>query len=177
MEKTKLFFILTLFSFLTSNAQITKRNWMVGGTGSFYSAQLKDNNMTSSSIGLELRPNLGLFVIDKFALGITPLFAYNKTENNSSVISYGIGPYARYYFLKPENRINVLTHVGYSYYGNNSTNDTSSALDFKAGPVLFFNSSVALEMTLNYNLNNLDSSTKYNIFSLGLGFQIHLEKN
>tara|TARA_R110002012_G_scaffold263456_1_gene446210 strand:- start:37580 stop:38107 length:528 start_codon:yes stop_codon:yes gene_type:complete len=174
--KNILIFIITLFSFLTTNAQITKGNWMVGGTGSFYSAQLKDNNMTSNSLGLELRPNLGFFMIDKFAVGIAPLFAYNKPENGSSVLSYGAGPYARYYFLKAENRINVLTHVGYSYFANNNANDNSTALDFKAGPVLFFNSSVALEMTVNYSLNNLNSSTKYNIFSLGLGFQIHLEK-
>lgn len=176
MKTLKFLYIITIFSFFTSHAQITKGNWMVGGTGSLYSAQLKDNNITSNTTGLELRPTLGLFLIDKFALGITPLLAYNKPENNSSVISYGAGPFVRYYFLKPENRVNVLAHVGYTYYGNNSTNDNSSALDFKAGPVLFFNSSVALEMTLNYNMNSLDSSTKYNIFSLGLGFQIHLEK-
>lgn len=61
---------------MTANAQITKGNWMVGGIGNFYSAQLKNsNNMTDNSIGVELRPNLGYFIIDKFAFGATPLFA------------------------------------------------------------------------------------------------------
>ena len=118
---------------------------------------------------------MGYFINDKFAVGITPLFTYNKTENSNSKITYGIGPYARYYLLKTEKRVNVLTHIEYSYNGNDNTNDTSMGFDFKVGPVIFFNSSVALEMTLNYNTNNQNSAT-YNIFSLGLGLQIHLEK-
>lgn len=177
MKTIKLFFAITLLSFLTSNAQITEGNWMVGGSGSFYSYQLKDNyESTRSGMGIELRPNIGLFIKDKLAIGLTALFAYSKPENGSSVTGYGIGPYIRYYLLKPENRVNILTHVGYAYSGSNNSNEKNTALDFKVGPALFFNSSVALEMTLNYNLNKLDSTTNYNIFSIGLGFQIHLEK-
>ena len=178
MKTMHLFFSITLFFFLTSNAQITKGNWMVGGTGSFYNYQLKENKInTNSGIGMELRPNLGYFIVDKFAIGISPLLAYSKPENGSSVTSFGVGPYIRYYILNPEKRINILTHAGYAYSGSNNSNDNSTAFDFKAGPVIFFNSSVALEMTLNYNLNKLNSTTNYNIFSLGLGFQIHLERN
>ena len=176
MKTIKLFIAIALLSFTTSNAQITKGNWMTGGNASFYSIQLKDENTTTKSVGLELRPNIGYFIIDKLAIGITPLLAYNKTENSSPVTSYGVGPYVRYYLLKPENRINVLSHIGYSYYGNNNSNSKNTAIDLKAGPVIYFNSSVALEMTINYNINNLNSSTTYNILSIGLGFQIHLEK-
>lgn len=178
MKTFKLFIAIALLSFVTSNAQITKGNWLVGGTGNFYSAQLKDdsNNTNSNSIGLEFRPNLGYFVMDKFAVGITPLIAYNKPENGSSVTSYGIGPYVRYYLLKSDKRVNVLTHVGYSFSGSNNSSNKSTSLDFKAGPVVYFNSSVAFEITINYNINNLNSSTTYNILSAGLGLQIHLEK-
>ena len=177
MKTSKLIFALALFSFLTSNAQITKGNWMVGGSGNFYSAQLKDNNNSTNSIGLELRPNLGYFLYDKIAVGISPLLAYNKPENGSSVTSYGFGPYARYYLLKTENRINLLTHIEYAYYtSSNNSKDKNTSLNFKAGPAIYFNSSVALEMTLNYNINNINSTTTYNILSFGLGFQIHLEK-
>lgn len=176
MKSIHLFIAFAILSFFSSNAQITKKNWLVGGTGNFYSSQLKSENSTQNGIGLELRPSVGLFVIDKFAVGLTPLLAYNKPENGNSITSYGIGPFARYYFLKPENRINILSHIGYTYYGNSNANDNSTALDFRTGAVLFFNSSVALELTLNYNINNIQSTTKYNIFSLGLGFQIHIEK-
>lgn len=161
---------------ISSNAQITKGNWMVGGSGSFYQTQLKSENTSTSNIGIELRPNIGYFFTDKFAAGVSPLFAYSKPEGGSSVTSYGVGPYIRYYLLNTEKTVNVLTHIGYSYLANSNTNNKSTALDFRAGPVIFFNSSVALEMTINYNINNLDSTTTYNILSLGLGFQIHLEK-
>ena len=176
MKTIKLFIAITLLSFVTSNAQITKGNWMVGGSGSFYSTQLKDENLNSKGIGLELRPNFGYFIKDKLSIGITPLLAYNKPDNGSSVTSYGVGPYVRYYLLNTEKRINILTHVGYAYYSSSNSNNKSTALDFKAGPVIYFNSSVALEMTLNYNVNKSSPSTTYNILSLGLGFQIHLEK-
>jgi hypothetical protein len=176
MKTFKLFFGITLLSFLTSNAQITKGNCMVGGTGNFYSYQLKDNNANTNGVGIELRPNLGYFILEKLAVGINPLFAYSKPESGYSVISYGIGPYIRYYLLKPEDRVNILTHIGYAFYGSNNSNEKSTALDFKAGPVIYFNSSVALEMTLNYNMNGLNSNTNYNILSIGFGFQIHLEK-
>lgn len=176
MKKIKIITALTLLLAVNTNAQITKGNWMVGGSGNFYSYQLKDNYGTNSGMGIELRPNVGFFIKDKLAIGISPLFAYSKPENGSSVTSYGIGPYIRYYLLKPENRVNILTHVGYACSGSNNSIDKSTALDFKLGPAIYFNSSVALEMTLNYSLNKLNSSTDYNIFSLGLGFQIHLEK-
>ena len=176
MKKIKLITALTLLLTVNANSQITKGNWMVGGSGSFYSYQLIENSVTNSGMGVELRPNIGFFIKDKFAIGITPLFAYSKPENGSSVTSYGIGPYIRYYLLKPESRVNILTQVEYAYSGSNNSNDKSTALDFKVGPAFYFNSSVALEMTLNYNLNKLNSTTNYNIFSLGLGFQIHLEK-
>lgn len=165
---------LVLFT-ISSNAQITKGNWMVGGSGSFYSANLKDQNSDSKSIGLELRPNVGYFLVDKFAVGISPLLAYNKPEDGSSAINYGIGLYSRYYLLNTERRVNILTHIGYSYFKSSNSDSKSTALDLKAGPVIYFNSSVALEMTLNYN-SNQQSSTTYNILSIGLGFQIHLEK-
>ncbi len=175
MKTLKTIAITILLVATSANAQITKGNWMVGGSGSFYSANLKDQNTDSKTIGLELRPNVGYFLADKFTIGISPLFGYGKPEKNSSVINYGIGLYTRYYLLDPEKTVNILTHVGYSYSRSNNSEYKSTSLDLRAGPAIYFNSSVALEMTLNYN-SNKQSSTTYNILSIGLGFQIHLEK-
>lgn len=175
MKTLKSIFIALVLFTISSNAQITKGNWMVGGSGSFYSANFKDQNFDSKSIGLELRPNIGYFLADKFAVGISPLLGYNKPEGSTSVTSYGIGLYSRYYLLNTDRRVNILTHLGYSYFTSSNSMSKSTAVDLKAGPVVYFNSSVALEMTLNYN-SNQQSSTTYNILSIGLGFQIHLEK-
>lgn len=175
MKILKQFGIAILFFTVTANAQITKGNWMVGGSGSFYSTNLKDQNTDSKTIGLELRPNVGYFLADKFAMGVSPLFAYGKPEGNSPVTSYGVGLYTRYYLLNPEKTFNILTHVGYNYSKSSNSDSKGTSLDLRVGPAIYFNSSVALEMTLNYN-SSKQSSTTYNIISVGLGFQIHLEK-
>ncbi len=176
MKFLRVLSVALLFAGTISQAQITKGNWMVGGSGSFFSGHLKSETDNLNFYGFDLRPNVGYFIADKFGVGLTPLLTYSKTEGGSSVTNYGIGPYVRYYLLKPDKIVNVLTQVGYSYVGTSNSNKNSTAVDFKAGPVIYFNSSVAFEMTLNYNINNLSSDTRYNIFSVGMGFQIHLEK-
>ena len=51
----------------------------------------------------------------------------------------------------------------------------SQSYNFEAGPAIFFNSSVALEVTANYDIART-SSIVSNRFYIALGFQIHLEK-
>ena len=174
-----LFFFLVLATTLTLNAQITKGNWMVGGDASFNSATVHDSdgNETGKSNGVRIYPNIGHFVADKFAVGLIPSFSYGKTKNGPSNISFGIGPFARYYFLKKDNRINILADANYIYYYSETDGAFprhNSSFTAKSGVVLFFNNSVALEFTLGYNIDNF--STVTNRINLGFGFQIHLEK-
>ena len=46
---------------------------------------------------------------------------------------------------------------------------------FKVGSVIYFNSSVGLELALNY-FSESSSDSKYNYLIISLGFQIHLIK-
>lgn len=162
---------------------------MVGGSGMFTSEDSETTFDTggkgSSNISyLEIFPTVGYFVADKFAVGLTPSFlVVNPYGRNNSSTAYGIGPFVRYYFLKPESRINIFSQVSYSYehwigkFGNYTKGNKTI---FKAGSAIYFNSSVALELSLAYGLENTaysshaESSTK--IFNAGIGFQIHLEK-
>lgn len=179
--KTIKILALSLFLFTVSaNAQITKGNWMVGGDANFTNSEVKDKNgeIIGSGNGIRISPNIGYFFIDKFAVGINGNFNYGKTNGSPSSIGYGGGPFARYYFLKPEKRVNVFAEANYNYYtsktqGFDSTN--GSTYRFKAGPVIYFNSSVGLELSLNYSTEVFSNNTsKY--FTVGFGFQIHLEK-
>ena len=173
---------LTILLCYTANAQITKGNWMVGGSGNFSStvAESKSSNFpTSESKGMSvnLSPTFGYFVADKLALGVSPVFGYSKIDGANNNTSYGAGPFIRYYLLKPEKLINILTHISY-YYGSSGTS-TSNNINFKTGPAIFLNSSVALELTLEYAIgqNKSDFSTStFKVFNVGLGLQIHLEK-
>ena len=183
MKTLKTIAIAFLFFTISANAQITKGNWMVGGSANFNSTSYESTSNGGSSsegkgIGVTIYPTFGYFIADKLALGLSPSFGYSKTEGGNAYTSYGAGPFVRYYLLKPEKMINVLTHIGYSY-GTDNSNSTSNILNFKAGPAIFLNSSVALELTLSYNISQLtsdSSSATYKSFNIGFGFQIHLEK-
>ena len=88
----------------------------------------------------------------------------------------------RCYFLKEDKRINVFAQANYIFgeTKSGSNKSQSNGYGFKAGPAIFFNSSVGLEITLEYNSSKLipngSESSTYNNLQVGLGFQIHLEK-
>ena len=180
MKTIRLFFIATLLVTISANSQITKGNWMVGGDGNYTNTKVVNSITENVSVGNSIRvsPNIGYFVYDKFALGINGLFHYNKANGSDSSTGFGVGPFARYYILKTEKRVNIFTEANYNFYNTQTkgvNSFTGSSYRFKAGPVIYFNSSVALEMSLNYLSEKTENFTaKY--FTVGLGFQIHLEK-
>lgn len=182
-----LFLVLVLS--LNLNAQITKGNWLVGGNGSFGSstATSKDNSgneIESKATGLQLNPNIGYFLTNKFVAGfdLSVDFANSQGQNNSNW-SIGLGPFVRYYFLDNDKRINIFGETNFIYgTGLSATNKdrNSTRFGFSAGSVLFFNSSVGLELSLNYtdtkSKSDRSSDTNFKNLFVGLGFQIHLEK-
>ncbi|MFD0990368.1 hypothetical protein ACFQ1R_09690 [Mariniflexile jejuense] len=180
MKTLTLFFFLVFAIATTLNAQITQGNWMVGGSGNFYNSEIKGENGESlgSSHGIGLYPNIGYFFTNQFAGGLNANFNYGKPSGGPSNIGFGMGPFIRYYFLNPEKRINVFADANYNYYYSKTKNFSVSNgrnYRFKAGPVIYFNSSVGLELTLDYSSTEFDTHTS-NDFRFALGLQIHLEK-
>ncbi|MFG6685084.1 hypothetical protein ACGK9U_00770 [Mariniflexile sp. HNIBRBA6329] len=180
MKTLTLFFLIVFTTVLTVNAQITEGNWMVGGDASFYNSKIKGENEESlgSSNGIRLYPNIGYFFIDQFAGGLNANFNYGKPSGGLSNVGFGLGPFVRYYFLNPEKRINVFADANYNYYYSKTKGfpvSNGSNYRFKAGPVIYFNSSVGLELTLDYSSTKFDTYTS-NDFRFALGLQIHLEK-
>lgn len=176
---------LVLFS-ITSNAQITKGNWMVGGNGNLSSYETKyknnGNDVTNKGIGINISPNVGYFFANKFVAGTSFSIGYTKPKDSDNSLAYGVGPFVRYYFLKEDKRINFFAQANYVFgeTKSGSNKSESNGYGFKAGPVIFFNNSVGLEITLDYNSSKLipngSASSTYNNIQIGLGFQIHLEK-
>lgn len=169
-----------VFAFaLTANAQITKNNWMIGGDTYFSSNDY--NGDTSNEF--RINPNVGYFFIDKLAGGLQMNLAFTNTDpggRNSKASSYGFAPFARYYFLETDKIINVFTEVNYSFsFGKFGQGDTINwnGYGVKAGTVLFFNSSVGIEFSLNYtNTTRKSDDFKIKTLLVGFGLQIHLEK-
>ncbi len=186
MKSSRLLIIAVILFTINTNAQITKGNWMVGGNGNFSSYENKYQNngteVSNKGIGINISPNLGYFIADKLVAGANFNFGYTKPQGYDNSFGYGIGPFIRYYFLKEDKLINLLAQANYSF-GVNKSGDNKSESDgygFKTGPAIFFNKSVALEVTLDYNSSKLipnnSSSSSYNNFQVSFGLQIHLEK-
>jgi hypothetical protein len=187
MKTLNLFFAIALFSF-TSNAQITKGNWMVGGSGSFDYSKTEPKNASSSgtninytdigSYTVRVEPNIGYFIKDKLAVGMKISAVNGFTEFrlfNLGNTSLGMSPNFRYYFLNVDKAYNVFVEPSYNYYINKFLGN-SSGFGVKSGLAIFLNSSVAIEPSLNYVFIESDQFKRNNFF-LGIGIQVHLEKD
>lgn len=141
----KLFLLITtaLFSF-TSHSQLNKGQWLVGGAAGFsYANNSNFNNplsVSDKSSDLKLSPGGAYFFGDKFCAGILTSISsihYNYTNNsviqggaiyaiyeNSANTSLSVGPFARYYFLKKKNKVNLLADLGVAYNYNKLTNNS-----------------------------------------------------
>jgi hypothetical protein len=184
MQFKKSLFLFSLLICFTTQAQITKGNFLVGGTGGFskYKSTIVNDNSGAAQkgVGLQIAPNVGYFVVDNFVTGVGLGYSYsNPSGNNNNSSSYSLGPFARYYFLKPEKMINPFFQASYSFSKGKSENGgkfSNSGYGLKAGTAIFFNSSVALELGINYTYSNSDNVVKIYDLSFIMGFQIHLEK-
>jgi hypothetical protein len=182
-----------LFS-LVGKSQLTKGNWIAGGTASFYSTKNQYSssvaNQTSDVVRLGISPSVGYFLADKFVLGLRP--SYTKTKAQVTTTSglttnenrLDVGPFARYYFLESEKQFNVLADVSYQYgfYWFTPTKGNRNTFSASAGTVVFFNSSVGLELLLGYysqkeNINDaFKTINEQKGLQMTIGFQFHLEK-
>ena len=186
MKIIKLFFISTILFTISASSQITKGNWMVGGSGSFinYKNTYSDNNTETTQTGFafELSPNVGYFVVDNFSIGsIVGLSFINPSGSDNNSQSFGLAPFVRYYFRKSDKIINPFLQASYSFNRSKiqleGGHNKSSEYRLKGGSAFFLNSSVALEITIEYSSskNNVNNN-QYDRFTTGIGLQIHLGK-
>jgi hypothetical protein len=182
----KYFFLVVCIVFtLKADCQVSKNNWLTGGNGEF-----SDDN-TSFNSGSEIKgtqlnisTKLGYFPIEKFAFGL--LVNYGQTTNKSNNVktkgsNLGVGPFARYYFLKKDNITNIVAEgfVTYTTVTNKVFAINSSFINygFLAGPVIYVNSSVGIEFLLGYKgYKTTNGDTKNKGFHINIGFQLSLEK-
>lgn len=182
------FFLLTaiLFTF-SANSQITKGNWMVGGTGSFMFSKTepKNNNSSGTTINytskgafiIKLEPNIGYFLLNKLAVGCKLNYINGFLEGEklkTDGMNLSVGPYVRYYFLEEDKMYNIFLEPSFNKFLSNGLGNASS-YGVKSGFVIFMNSSVGIETSISYVKSSSSKFDSNDIF-LGLGFQIHLEK-
>ena len=190
MKRNTFFLCLLLFCMQGTHAQLTKGNWLVGGNANYsFNEQVAAGATTNpKSVTLEATPNVGYFVANKFAVGmnlgvnIYKLKAANIPTSSST--NYFAGPFLKYYLLPEDKLINLFVYGNYNYGVTRGKNfgmvDKSSGYKYSvsSGPVIFFNSSTALELSIGwYHSRSIEDKVYTNSIRLGLGFQIHLESN
>jgi hypothetical protein len=190
--KTNVFLIGLCTSFLTTaNAQLTKTNWLVGGNGKFSSIKGTNSSPSitydSKYTDLTFSPNIGYFILDKFAVGIKSSFNWEKNityppgGGTTDQRRFMLGPFVRYYLLSYDKQLNFLIEPAFQFgtYRAGAAKGSNNTVTTMAGPVFYFNSSVGLELLAGYylmkeNVGNLSATRKG--FQLSIGFQIHLMK-
>ena len=180
---------LTIFVATNSlySAQITKGFWLIGGDGSLsYSNDVRtsnfDNIESTYNVGvIELSPNIGLFFIDKLAVGISGNYKQTFSKNEKSYYDISISTFLKYYLLPSDNSFNFFTQASYKFYFNNQSTIGWKSYKLKIGGVLFVNNIVGYEFSIEYDrtkFNNIFGNYgKTNMLTFGVGIQIHLEKN
>ncbi|HEU5164212.1 MAG TPA: hypothetical protein VFU29_01660 [Chitinophagaceae bacterium] len=193
--KTTLIALLFTITLTSAHAQLTKGNWLVGGTGNFLASKNSYSTPTSSSssdrIDIKISPAVGYFVVDKLSIGLRPSFSKYKDvvdgtggNINSNINRFEIGPFLRYYFLEADKQYNILADFGYQYgfYWFKPTKGSINTFSANAGTVIFFNTVVGGEFLVGYYQRkevikqNGDFITNQKGLQISLGFQIHLEK-
>jgi hypothetical protein len=143
---------------------------------------------------MTISPSVGYFIIDKLAFGVRPSYILQKYDDRGSTgiasgptshfNSFEIGAFSRWYFLNKDNSYNIVSDITCNYglqsnFGSNS--GKSYGYKFLTGPVIYFNSSIGIELLVGYSRNKILKKENTSILNKGflatIGFQIHLEKN
>ena len=186
---------------LTSNAQLNKKTWLVGGSGSFYSYNEDYTSPTFNQhakfTSIDIATSVGYFIVNKFVVGLRPSFSSYKGEVASTSVASGgktnsyklaIGPFARYYFLNSEKPFNILADVSYQvginkYLVTPREKGKNNTFLIMGGTEIFFNQTAGIEILLGYvqrvvsieNSPGAYNNTKSG-FQVSIGFTLHLEK-
>lgn len=186
------FFLVTTISF----GQITKGNWLVGGSGSLYSYNENANYPTATYnakyTNIDLSASIGYFPIDKLTLGLRPYLLIEKGSSSGggavNSLRLAVGPFARYYLLKEDKQFNLLVDGSYQFGINQESHGDKpkgrfNTLSLMTGVEVFFNSSVGLELLIGYKHQLITFDNNPSAFSsdrkglqTSIGFHFHLEK-
>ncbi len=106
------FFLVTTISF----GQLTKGNWLVGGSGSFYSYNADATYPTAAFntkyTDMSISPSIGYFFTNKLTIGLRPNLSTWEGSNSGggavNSLRLAVGPFAWYYLLRGDKQFNLL---------------------------------------------------------------------
>ena len=185
MKQNIILALITIMLSLPTFAQTKKGDFMVGGSAYFGVPQPNKYQTFSGNI----RPDIGLFVINNLALGVDMSVGFFKSTYSGNYTQHNqylnIGPFARYYFDAGEKiKVIIETQLGYTWYKtrfyNIKDSNHSRYWGMGTGIGYFVTNNVAIEALINYYSDDLKDETNSNMtgqYSFDIGIQVHLNKS
>ena len=150
---------------ISGNAQITKGSILLGGDSkldfSLVNSMNGSNGIIGESVDIDFSPQIGFFVFNNFALGLSiPISYVSYKPDNTMVLStestsVSLVPFFRYYMGKGKIKPYLQGGIG---LGNMKTTTSSLEVinefilyDIEAGLGMFINEKVSLDFSFGYN--------------------------
>lgn len=162
-------------------AQTERGNLMIGTQIANIGATFQNN---SNVFNFEITPSAAYFIDNNLALGAMLTLGLSAPKDAPTTFTYGIGPWARYYFATPK-ELDFSSHaaffidgfVGFQGVSHSKGGGSTNGLGIKVGPGLsyFLTRNISLDAALNYNLVlGFGNATTVNRIGINVGFQIFL---
>jgi hypothetical protein len=159
----------------SASEAISQGNWLIGSTigGTNF-------NFETNTFAINVQPRAGYFVSERVAVGALATLGFVTEKEGDDVFSYGIAPFARYYFpegASATGRWFGEVSAGIAGSSGGVTNPVSLTLGASAGYAHFISRTVALEGILGYTYNEADIDVEGSGSSglaLSVGFQVYL---
>jgi hypothetical protein len=170
--------ILLCFLTLTSNAQLQKGHYLIGGDLANFDFSLNSGN----AFIMNITPKVAWFIRDNVAVGAFVDFGLSTAKGAGTTVNYGVGPLARYYFPGATGTVARITrlflegNVGIEGV-NPAHGGSTNGLGLGVGPGLayFVTDDISLEALFKYTgLIGFGSDPTSSRLQLGLGFQVYL---
>ena len=159
----------------STNAQLSKGQWLVGSDISFSRVLYDDNN--TNSIRYSLFPNVGYFVADKLVCGLKFDYSFLYPRQNH-ISTYGLLAFARYYLLPAESTVNIYADLSFGYSKVEYSYSRFHAYQWapSVGAAFFLNQRVSLNIALGFLAFDGDLYERHHPSQLALnvGCQFHL---
>jgi hypothetical protein len=167
--------IVALTGVLLVQAQTAKSDWMVGGN---FRLNTSDNNTQ-----IAFTPNAGVFIVDNLAIGGNISLSYSKSGNNKFT-SFGVGPFARYYFTTETQSVRPIVQGSFNYISTknkigSNISSTNTGVNFfvGGGAAMFISKNVSIDVLAGYDRTKYKNFDGSGGFAFNIGFQVYLLKD
>ena len=188
MKKLLFMAAVAVFGFTNVNAQEDATTFGFGEADLFLEGNISfnstnDKNSDTKESGFNISPKLGYFMTEDLAIG--GMLSYNSFKEEVAGVDtedfsgFGVGAFARYYFLDLGERFKTYSEFGIGYSSNKDKMSDVALNTFGAGLDLGINYFVTEKIALTFGLKNVlsFSSSKYDTdgaeaksnFNLGFG--------